>query len=130
MTANNLVSTGSYNLGLEGIAPTSPSPTAISCGDVLSGSITAQGEADLFTFNGGAGQAITITLAETTDWGGSFGANDAQVTLFSPGGVQLTVFDSDGQADVTLAAAGVHVLRVTANTLLATGSYNIGVVCP
>ena len=73
-----------------------PALTPITLGDLLSGSITAAGEADLFTFAGTEGDVIAMTLVETTDWGGCCGGvNDARLTLFSPAGAQLIFHDSN-----------------------------------
>ena len=131
VTANNLVTTGGYNLGLEGIAPTSPDPTPITLGDLLSGTIDAAGEADLFTFAGTAGDVIALTLVETTSWGPTCcGTNDARMTLFSSAGAELAFFDSNGQLEVTLPADGTYLIRVTANNLVSTGSYDLGVRSP
>ena len=123
ITANNLVSTGSYNLGLEGIAPLSPGPTAIALGDVLSGSIDAAAESDFFTYAGTAGDIISLTLVETSSW--AF-AVDARLTLFSASGAELLEVDSNVQLEYTLPETGTFTLRITANNLVSTGSYNLG----
>jgi hypothetical protein len=65
-------------------------------------------------------------LAETVSFGGPFGENDAQATLFAPSGAQLGMFDSTVQQRFTLAESGAYVIKVNANTLLNTGSYNLG----
>ena len=127
VSANNLVATGSYNLGLEGIVPASPNPTALVCNGIEPGSISQVGETDVFTFQGNASDMITLTITETTSWG--ITSNDARATVFSPVGTQLTFFDSDGSSDVTLGETGTHIVFVSANTLLATGSYELGLQC-
>lgn len=126
ISANVLFATGSYNLGLEGISPTTPAPTAIALGDLVSGQIVASGESDLYTFSGGFGDIVSFTLTETTDFGGTGSAYDAELTLFSPTGVQLTQLDSNGRLEFTLPEAGTYLVRITSNVLFATGSYNLG----
>ena len=126
--ANNLVSTGSYNLNLECLVPPSPDAVALGCGDLVSGSIDAAAEVDVFHFSGEAGDVVSITVADT---GGEFvttGA-DARVFLFSPMGVQLGLFDADSGRVFTLPESGTYVIEVKANNLVSTGSYNLGIEC-
>ena len=126
LSANVLFATGSYALGLEGIAPPSPSPTLIACGETLPGSIVASAESDIWTVVATAGQTLTLTMTETPDWGGS---NAAQATLFTPAGLSLGLVNSDGAADFTAPVAGTYVIRVSANNLWSTGAYTLGVTC-
>ena len=97
------------------------------------------GEADFFSFTGNGGEVIDLTLTETSDWG-DFGRNDARLTLFSPTGVgfdssaqqsSLSVpeFDSSAQQQITLPETGTYLIRIQANTLTSTGSYNLGISC-
>jgi uncharacterized protein YjdB len=125
--ANNLVSTGDYNLGLESILPTPVSQGALTCdGSTISESITQAGEVDLFTFSGTSGQDVTLTLTETSNWGGFQGGNDARGLLYAPSGAAVgNAFDSDAQVQLTLPANGTYVLRVTANNLVSTGTYDV-----
>jgi hypothetical protein len=125
--ANNLVSTGDYNLGLESILPTPVSQGALTCdGSTISESITQAGEVDLFTFSGTSGQDVTLTLTETSNWGGFQGGNDVRGLLYAPSGAAVgNAFDSDAQVQLTLPANGTYVLRVTANNLVSTGTYDV-----
>ena len=126
--ANNLVSTGSYNLNLECLVPPSPDAVALGCGDLVSGSIDAPAEVDVFHFSAEAGDVVSITVADT---GGDFlttGA-DARVFLFSPTGVQLGLFDADSEQVFTLPESGTYVIEVKANNLVSTGSYNLNLEC-
>jgi hypothetical protein len=66
---------------------------------------------------------------ETTDWGGPNGTYDARATIFSPSGAQLLYMDSNDQNHVTLPEDGTYVFRVNANVLVATGSYNLDLLC-
>ena len=129
VNANNLLSVGTYNLGLEAILPV-PSPDAvpIACGETASDAIDAPADVDLFTFAGLGGDNVTFGLTETSNWGSSF--NDARATIFSPAGVQLGLFDSNGQLPVVLPVDGAYLLRVNANNLLSAGSYDLDVQCP
>lgn len=101
----------------------------IQCGDLVSDAIDVEGEVDLFTFTGQMGEVVTIALAETSDWGGN-GFNDARATLFSPTGAQVGVqFDSNSQQEFTLPESGSYTIRVNANNLVSTGSYNLWLQC-
>ena len=129
VNANNLVSTGSYNLGVECLLPTDPVQAALSCGDLVSDAIDAQAEVDQFTFTGQVGDLVTLTLSETSNWGGINGANDARATVFTPAGDVLITFDSNSQQDLTLPESGTYIIRVNANNLASTGSYNFSLTC-
>ena len=128
VNANNLLSIGTYNLGVECILP-EPSPdfVPLSCGDLASNAIEAPADVDLFTFAGQAGDLITLTLSETSNWGSSI--NDVRATVFTPTGDQLIIFDSNSQQTVTLPETGTYTIRVNANNLLSIGTYNLGVEC-
>ena len=126
VNANNLVSTGSYTLGLERLDPVGPLDGTLTPGDLLAGAIDAPGEVDVVTLAGQTNDRIVLTLVETTDWGGFLGTNDAQATLFAPSGAELEVFESDSQQQFTLAETGVYVIQVNANNLVSAGSYTLG----
>ena len=86
--ANNLASTGSYNLHLGCLQPLGPIEGTLNCGDLVSGSIDAAAEADFYTLAGQADDVITLALVEPSNWGIS--SNDARLTLFAPSGAQAT----------------------------------------
>ena len=88
------------------------------------------GEVDLITFTGNTNEVVTLTLVETSNWGGLQGRNDARVTLFTPSAVPLGFFDSDGQQQFALPNGGTYVIRLNANNLVSTGSYDLGLQCP
>ena len=98
--------------------------TPLACGDLLSGSIDASGEADFFSFTGNSGEVLDLTLTETSNWGDAFGSNDAQLTLFSPTAVEVILFDSTAQQQITLEETGTYLIRIKANNLVSAGSYN------
>ncbi len=101
---------------------------AVACGGAVSDAIEAAADVDLFTFAGQGGDTVTIALTETSSWGSSF--NDARATIFDPAGDQVGLFDSNGQLPVLLPQDGTYVIRVNANNLLSTGSYDLSLQCP
>ncbi|MCP4408482.1 MAG: hypothetical protein GY807_12100, partial [Gammaproteobacteria bacterium] len=126
INADNLTATGTYTLGLECLIPPSPDAVALNCGDLLSGSIEAVSEVDLFTFTAVAGDTVSITLSETD---GFTGFINARATLFSPQGGRLGLFDSNSQRQFTLADSGSYIIQVNADNLTGTGAYNLGLQC-
>ena len=123
VTANNFVSTGSYNVSLEGLDPATPGSPVVTKGGVTSDGIGSAAEVDVFTYAGTNGESLTITLTETAGFSGSI---DARVTLFAPSGAVVTSFDSTAQQTVNLTENGTYVLRVNANNFVSTGSYDLG----
>ncbi len=84
-------------------------------------------EADLFTFTGTANDVRDVTLIETgTGWGGVGNTNDPRATIFAPSGVQVDAFDTNSRRQLTLAETGTYLVRVNANQVAATGTYNVG----
>ncbi len=57
------------------------------------------------------------------------GRNDARLTLFSPTGVEVILFDSNAQQQITLVETGTYLLRIQANNLTSTGFYELGLEC-
>jgi uncharacterized protein (TIGR03437 family) len=124
--ANNLVSTGSYSIGLECLQPTSPVDAMLSCGSLLSERpINAAAQVDQITFTGQANQRVTLTLTAS---GFPFGAT-ATATVFSPAAVVVTTFDANSQRQLTLTESGTYLIQVRANNLVSTGSYSLGLEC-
>ena len=129
INANNLVSTGAYNLGLECLNPLSPGAVVLGCGSLEGGSIEQSGEVDFFTFSAQTGNEVFLTLTETPDWGGAFGGNAAHLTVFAPSGAEVVTFDSTQQQRLTLAETGTYVIKINANNIVSTGAYNLGLEC-
>ena len=98
---------------------------ALSCGDLVSGSIVSAGQIDQYTFQGQVNEILTLTLVDTS----GFGAGPAVTTLLGPSGQQLTTFAANNQQQVALPVAGVYVIQVEGSGLISTGQYNVGVVC-
>jgi hypothetical protein len=132
VTANNLVTTGSYNLGFECRFPLGPVEQHLVCGDLVSDSIAVAGEVDYFTFDGTQDDIVELTLVETSDWGGTSGWVDARMTIFPPDPLAAPFgpFDSNTLQELTLPETGLYRVRVHSNNLPSGGSYNIGLNCP
>ena len=100
------------------------------CGAVLSGEIAVSGEEDMFTFTGTTDDVVDVVLTETgLDWGGSCGAYDPRATIFSPSGIEVDQFDANTRRTLTLLETGTYLVRINANQLTATGTYNLGLTC-
>jgi hypothetical protein len=102
-------------------------PGELFCGDLVSGSIDESGETDQFTFSGQAGDVILLTLTQTAGFPGSNVV--PQLTLFSPSLEVVDTFNANTQQQITLPASGTYTIRVRANNLVSTGSYNLGLEC-
>ncbi|MGE0884029.1 MAG: IPT/TIG domain-containing protein [Blastocatellales bacterium] len=122
VSANNLVSAGSYNIGFECLLPTSPVDATLICGTLLSDRrIDAASQVDQITFSGQANERKTLTLTS-----GSF---TAAATVFSPTGVVVITFNANSQQQLTLPESGTYVIQIRANNLVSTGVYHIGLEC-
>ncbi|HLJ17180.1 MAG TPA: PKD domain-containing protein, partial [Bryobacteraceae bacterium] len=124
--ANNLASTGTYNLGLVCRSPMVQPSTGMSCGSLPQGSITAAAQVNQYTFAGTANGIVTLTLADTGGFG--FGI-DAVANVFAPSGKPVVGFGANGQQQLTLAETGTYVVQVQANNLASSGTYSLGLVC-
>lgn len=123
VNANNLVSTGTYFVGLEGLNPATPDAVSMMSGDVVMASIGSSAELDVYTFVGQMGDQVSVTLAETSGFGGSA---TPRASLYSPSGTILGTIDTGQQLDQTLDTGGTFVLVVRANNLQSTGTYDLG----
>jgi hypothetical protein len=123
---SNLVTTGGYRFGFERLVPLAAVDGSIISGQVLSDSIDGIADTDLISYTGTTGDQIQITLTET---GGDFTAGSIapQATLIAPSGTVVgTAFNGTSQRSYTLTESGTYVIRVTANNLVSTGTYDIG----
>jgi hypothetical protein len=125
--AGNLVTTGTYNLGLQCRSPVVQTSTAMSCGSLPHGSITAAAQVDQYTFAGTANSIVTLTLADTG--GFPFGTTVASANVFAPSGKLVVGFNANGQQQLTLAETGTYVVQVQAGNLVTTGTYSLGLQC-
>ncbi len=111
---------GTFAIGLEGLAPLSPDTIRIEPGALVSGSVGAVGETDLYVFDGTAGSSVFVTMS------GFSGVNAA---VFAPDGQVVQSDVSNELAQLSLPATGQYTLRVrasTANNATQTGSYTLG----
>ena len=120
----NLFRTGTYNLGLECIAPLGPVDGTVVCGETLVETTSASGEADFITFAASADDQIALTLTETVAYGGT----DPRATLFSSAGVEVGSF-GPSRIEFTLPEDGTYATRVNANNLFSTGSFELELEC-
>ncbi len=100
--------------------------TTLSCGDLVSGSITAVGQTDQYTFQGQAKEIVTLTLVDT---GGFAPGTEAVATVLSPSGQTLVSFPANSQQQVSLSTAGAYAIQVVGSGNTATGQYNVGLDC-
>lgn len=130
VNATNLGNAGSYNVNLECLFPTqSPDTVVMTCGTPTSGSISAPGEVNLYSFLASPSQ-ISLTLVSTGGFASNRGSNSVALALFTPSGVSLGTLRSDGQADFVLPEQGTYVVAASAANLARTGSFNATLVCP
>ncbi len=129
VSAQNLSQTGSYNVSRQCLFPTpTPSAVMLTCGTPQAGTINAPADVDLFTFVGQAGTVITLSLVST---GGFTTINSAALRLFAPSGSALgNTLLSNGQAAFALSEGGTYVIRVSAQNLSQTGTFNVALQCP
>ncbi len=122
VAANDLVSTGAYNIGLEALMPLGPVDATLTNGALISRAISAPGQVDLITYNGQKDAAVSLSLVLTS----GFSSRTVHATLFSPTGVRVKDFDANSLTNLTLPETGAYVILLTANDLVSTGSYNLG----
>jgi hypothetical protein len=132
VVAANGTGTGTYNIGFErrvnpNMEPDwDPESPPLACGQVISGSIDLSGEVDYLRFDGQAGAIVELALVKT----GGFSGSTPRAILYRPDGTALgSSFDGNSLNTFTLPDTGLYLLRVWANTLVHTGSYNLGLSC-
>ena len=106
------------------ITITPPESSVLGCGSLVSGTITARGEVDLYSFTGQAGQIISLALASAGGFTSSPSSRSVALRLFAPSGALVGTLLSNSQSLFTLPAGGVYAVRVSANNLTTTGSSN------
>ena len=112
-------------------SPLSAVDGTLACGDLLAGALSGSGEVDLITFTGQAGAVVDLMLVRTGGFVDGFGRLLAvpHATIFGPSGTEVVTFNSDSQNTLTLPESGTYTVRINANTLVHTGSYNLGMEC-
>lgn len=123
VNASNLFTAGSYSLGLESLAPLGPVDGTLAVGGLITATVSAAAEVDVYTFAGQAGENVLLTLAQTSGFNSLV---HARATVLSPAGTQLVVFDSNAQRTVQLPETGTYRIYVNASNLFTTGEYTIG----
>jgi DUF971 family protein len=102
--------------------------TSMTCGDILSGTISTAGQVDQYTFSLQAGRIITLTLADTGGFD-PFNGVVAEATLYDTSSKVVVSFGANGQRQVTLASTGAYVVQINSNDFATTGTYSFGLQC-
>ncbi len=114
--------TMAYQLYLQRVIPPL-SPTPISFGQVLTGDLGFQGEVDLYTFSGVAGQSVRIQLSQVS------GPGTPLFELYDPSDARIAYGGSWNAAivaqDVKLTGTGTYTIRAEDVNLDQTMSYEI-----
>ena len=129
VNASDLVGTGTFDLGLDCRFPLMPTPSALACGDTVSGSIQKAAQVDLFTFSGTMGATVDLSLANTGGFNPFREGQTAFATVFAPSGATVVAFGANALKTLTLPETGTYVVRVNASDLVGTGTYNVGLTC-
>jgi len=119
---DNFTETGSYTIGLEGLKPISPAPSAVVKGGIVSGDITARTEKDQWAFTGNAGDRIQLITTSTATQSGFSAFTD----LYAPSGTRVTGFWAGNNVELTLPETGTYMLQVRDDNYVETGKYTIG----
>lgn len=114
--------TGTYTVGLEGLAPISPGAAALVKGGIVSGSIDARTEKDQLTFVGTAGERIELITTSTPSRSGFAAYTD----IYAPSGTRVGGFWANDNVVLTLAETGTYMLQVRDDNLAETGGYTVG----
>ncbi len=125
--SNDLVTSGTYNLGVVCRNPLQPA-IALSCGGIASGNIKASAQVDQYTYAAQAGGVATLTLGDTGGFNSFYGVV-ANATILDPNGKVVLAFQANSQQQFTFAITGTYLIQVESNDLVTGGTYNLGVVC-
>jgi hypothetical protein len=113
--------TGGYGLELDRIVPPSPTAQPMVYGDVVTGAINPTIDRDMFSFNGQAGDAISIVIANVSGSGTPCFELD-----LPPAGTMLT---SCSKLDVTLSQTAAFNIDVFTSGAFATAQYRVSLLC-
>jgi hypothetical protein len=111
--------TGGYALVLDRLVPPSPTAQPMVYGDIVTGAIDPAIDRDMFSFNGRAGDSISIVVASVS--GGT-----ACFELVSPSDTAAT---SCNKLDVTLTQTGPYAIDVFEAGAFGTGQYRVTLLC-
>ena len=112
--SSSVLSFGALSL----IPPPALCQTALPCGQVVAGTITAAGQIDAYTFDAAAGDAITIRASRTA---GSILNFNVFLELYAPDGSPLA--SAGWQIDQKLTVSGAYALKVRDDNKADTGAY-------
>src|SRR5207253_1733029 len=96
-------------------------------GSTVSGKITNPGQNDLITFTANANDYVRLVLVTTAGFYPPFSQNP-RATVTTPSGQVLGTWDATGPREFTLPEAGTYLVRVRANNLSDTGTYNLSLI--
>lgn len=113
-----LVLTFILSLSILNFAFSAFAQTPISYGQTLSGSISAAGQKNDYTFSGANGEVITLRFAKTS------GTINLYVELFNPQGTRIT-YSSSGVLNTTLTSTGTFKFTIRDYSNTATGAYSL-----
>src|SRR5688572_508985 len=114
--------TGKYTLCVEPVNGVAPDAEPMVKGGIVSGTVGTRIERDQWTFDGDAGDIITLALTSTPAQAGF----DATVNVYAPSGAQATWFTAGGRRMLTLAETGTHTVTVGDYDDAQTGAYTLG----
>jgi hypothetical protein len=118
-----------YTLVLDRLAPASPAALQLNPGDRYQNiGLNPQGDADLYTFRGAAGDLISLTV---TDNGNPSFWEGVIIQLFDPNGSLVTAAANYQSAliETSLAQPGDYVVRITELDNDHPASYNLEYLC-
>lgn len=107
--------------------PVASAATALTCGSLITGSISASGEVDQYAYAATSGQVITLTLS-----GFNSGYPNHAVptlTLYDPTATSVLNFNANGLNQVTLAKTGTYTIQINATDYTDLGWYNLSLNC-
>jgi hypothetical protein len=120
------VQSGSYNVTVMDLSSTLTSGSDLDGGpitsnQIVSGTTSAIGDFDAYTFTGALGDRIVLTFPATS---GGVSYNTA-IYLYPPGGASYVAASFGDRLEYQLAAAGTYTVLVQDQTLVNTGTYAI-----
>ena len=86
-----MVNDGTLNSAADTVSVTitPPNPGLLTCGSLTSGTISAAGEVDDFSFSGQAEQIIALALASTGGFSATASNSSAALVLLTPSGATV-----------------------------------------
>jgi hypothetical protein len=100
--------TGTFKIGLEGIAPHSPDALALPAGQAVGGTITQTNDDVQYLFYGKQNDKVTVTMTSTADQA-SF---SAYANVYGPSGDNIDNFSATTNRAITLPETGTFLIQV------------------